>query len=349
MKLSIKEQALLAKRLSFLIKAHIPLLESLEMIKAQTISKRYNLVLASVVTDISGGQLLSTSLAKFRQTFGDFAINIISVGEASGSLSENLEYLADELKKKQVLQRKLVAAFIYPVIVTLATLGITAFLMIYLFPKIMPVFTSLNIELPLSTRIVIGLSNFIRHWGWLTLSLVVITTIGLTIYYRKSEKFRFYGDRMLLGLPIVGRVIRSYNLANLSRTLGLLLKSGLTLSDAIPITGNTIENLVYKTEFKSLALVDNRGEMISSYFAQEQNLFTNVLAQLVSVGERSGSLSSSLTYASELYEAEVDDFTKNLSSLIEPILMIFMGLIVGFIAISIITPIYGITQHLQAK
>ena len=150
-------------------------------------------------------------------------------------------------------------------------------------------------------------------------------------------------------IPIVGQIIQYYNLANSTRTLGLLLKSGINVSDAIPITGKTTSNLVYKHEFKNLGEIINRGERLSNYLKTKKAVFPDVLTQIVSVGERSGNLSNSLIYLSEMYEAEVDDFTKNLTNLIEPILMIFMGIIVGFIAISIITPIYGITQHLQPK
>lgn len=342
-----KDQTFFVKRLSFLIKAGIPVLDSLVMIKEQTRKKSYSKILDNIISDVSNGQSLSTSLSKYRGMFGDFSINIISFGESSGILSENLEYLADELKKKHALKKKIASAFVYPVIVTLATFGITGFLMVYLFPKIMPVFSSLHVELPLSTRMVIFLSNFIQNYGSYIFMVLIAGIISFILLLKKSKKFHLYFDRYMLKVPIIGNIVRDYNLANSTRTIGLLLKGGVTVSDAIPIAGKTSSNLVYKQEFKNLSKSIDRGDKISLYLSTRRDLFPDVLSQIISVGERSGNLSNSLIYLSELYEAEVDDFTKNLSSLIEPALMIFMGVLVGFIAISIITPIYSITQNLH--
>jgi type IV pilus assembly protein PilC len=346
-RMSIKDQTFFVKRLSFLIKAGIPMLESLIMIREQTRRKGYGSILDSVIADVSRGQYLSTGLGKFRHMFGDFSINIISFGESSGILSENLEYLAEELKKKEALRKKIISAFIYPAIVTMATFAITGFLMIYLFPKIMPVFSSLRITLPLSTRIVIHLSNFLQNNWLLLISTISIIIIGTVIAVKKSKTFAFAFDKSILKMPLIGNIIQSYNLANTTRTLGLLLKSGTTVSEALPIAAKVSGNLVYRKELEKLSEVIGRGEKMSVYLMKKRHLFPDVLTQIVSVGERSGNLSHSLIYLSELYEAEVDDFTKNLSGLIEPIMMIVMGLMVGFIAISIITPIYSITQNLS--
>lgn len=347
--LSTRDKAFLIKRLAFLIKAGIPILDSLNMIREQTKSKSYNYILDTVIADVSSGQYLSTSLGKFRSTFGVFSINIIGFGESTGILSDNLEYLAEELKKKQMLKKKVVGAFIYPAVVTLATLGITTFLMVYLFPKIMPVFSSINMTLPLSTRIVIFISNTVRqYWLWGSLSTVVFMC-GFFILLKKSRSVSFYFNKIILNTPLIGKIIKYYNLANWTRTLGLLLKSGITLSDAVPIAEKTITNPVYKREMNGLVKVIDRGEKMSSFIKSRKKLFPEIIPQIVSVGEKSGNLSNSLLYLSDMYETEVDDFTKNLSGLIEPVLMIFMGILVGFIAISIITPIYSITQNLNPR
>ena len=347
-RLSIREQTFFIKRLSFLIKAGIPVLDSLHMIREQTRSKSYAYILDTVIADVSNGQYLSTSLARYRSMFGDFSINIIGFGESTGILSENLEYLADELKKKYVLRKKIISAFIYPVVVVLATLGITAFLMLYLFPKIMPVFSSLHIKLPLSTRIVIFISTFGQNHGLALLGIIIAFIIVFIITLKKSKIFHFYFDKYILKIPVIGNIIKYYNLANSTRTMGLLLKSGITVSDSLPIAEKTSRNLIYKKEFRNISKRVDRGEKLSKYLRERRDLFPDVMGQIISVGERSGNLSDSFLYLSELYEGEVDDFTKNLSSIIEPALMIFMGLLVGFIAISIITPIYGITQNLHA-
>ena len=346
-RLSTKDQMFFAKRLSFLIKAGVPILESLHMISSQTTSRHSARVINSVFNDISNGSSLAKSLSRFPHIFGDFGINIIKIGESSGTLSTNLEYLADELKKRNSLHGKVVSAFVYPGIITLATLGITAFLMLYLFPKIMPIFASLHMELPLTTKIVMATSLFLQSWGLVVIGVIVAAGIVISIMKKKSRSFHFFFDHMVLSAPVLGPLIRYYNLANATRTLGLLLRGGVTLSEALPLTSDTTQNLVYKAEYWKMAESVHRGERMSSYLLTSTNLFPPVMGQLIAVGERSGNLSNTLVYLSELYEAEVDDFTKNLSSLIEPALMIIMGILVGFVAISIITPIYGITQNLH--
>lgn len=348
-RLSVKEQAFFAKRLSFLVKAGVPILESLQVLREQTKSRSLSRIIEKVIHDVSNGQYLSKSLGKFPGIFGEFAINLIQVGESSGILSQNLNYLADELKKRHALKRKVVGALVYPIFITFATLGLTIMLTVFVFPKIMPIFTSLNVKLPLSTRIVIFVSEFLRDYGLYCFFGLVLGVIGLSVVHRKSDAFRYQVDRLILNLPLFGSMIRYYNLANMCRTMGLMLKSGIRLSEAIPITAETTGNRVFKRELERLAEAALRGGDLSVYLKKRKDIFPEMLAQLVSVGERTGSLSDTFMYLAELYESEVEDLTKNLSSLIEPVLMIVMGLLVGIIAISIITPIYEITQHLTPQ
>ncbi len=330
-RLSTKDQAFFAKRLSFLIKAGIPILDSLTIIRDQTKNKNYKSILDTIILDVSNGQYLARSLTKFQNIFGDFSINMISFGESSGILSENLDYLAQELKKKDALKKI-----------------ITGFLMIYLFPKIMPVFGSLHITLPFSTKVVIFFSKFLIHWGILFVLIMTVLVITLIISIKKTPKWHFYFDKFILRIPFIGKMVKNYNLANITRTMGLLLKSGITINETLTITSKTSPNLVYKNELTKVITKVDRGEKISNHFLKNSFLFPDILTQIVAVGERSGNLSNSLLYLSELYENEVEEFTKNLSSLIEPCLMIIMGLLIGFIAVSIITPIYSITQNIHS-
>ncbi len=345
--LSTADQIFFVKRLSFLIRADIPILESLVMIRGQTTSKKFTRALDAIIDDISEGHSLAKSLEKFHTLFSDFAVHIIDFGEQSGTLSTNLEYLAVEMNKRKILSRKILSAFAYPAIVTLATLGITAFLVMYLFPKIMPVFTSLHIKLPITTRIVIWLSNFIRADFIFIVLFVFVAVVAYVTARKKFLTFRLHTDSACLKIPLIGTIIQEYNLANITRTLGLLLQSGATLSGAIPIVVKTATNSVYKKGLADIAPVIDRGEKMSAYFETRRKLFPDIFTQIVSVGERSGNLSNSLLYLSTLYEEQVDEYTKNISTLIEPVLMVVMGVVVGFIAVSIITPIYGITQNLH--
>lgn len=346
---STKEQTFFAKRMSFLVKAGVPLVECLQLIRSQTKSKAKGRVYDSIIAEVSAGQYLSNSLATFKRLFGDFAVNLIRVGEQSGILSQNLEYLADELQKKQVLQRKVIGTLIYPIFITVATLGVTTVLTAYIFPKLMPIFASLHVQLPLTTRALIATSAYLHTWGIITALGLIALFIALFVIRNTYESARLWGDRILLRIPLAGSVARAYNLTNFCRTLGLLLRSGIMLCEALAITAETTTNRVYRESCVRLAEQITRGEPLSRGISARPDLYPDMLAHLLSVGEKTGNLSTTLTYLGELYEAEVDELTKGLSSSIEPVLMLVMGLLVGLIAVSVITPIYSITQHLSPK
>lgn len=346
---SVKEQTLFAKRLSFLVKANVPILESLHLIRKQTKSKSKMRVYDSVIKDVSNGQYLSSSLGKYKNLFGGFAINIIRVGETGGILSQNLAYLADELTKKYALQRKVVGALVYPAFITVATLGLTGLLTVFIFPKLMPIFMSLHVDLPWSTRFLIWLADFLSH-NWLYLLLAIVFVIVLWFVLRaKFYRVRYFGDKLLLKIPFAGKIATNYNLTNFCRTLGLFLRSGMHLTEAIAIVGETTTNLVYREACAEIAKCIVKGEQISKSLERRKDIFPDTLTHMVAIGETTGNLANTLVYLSELYENEVDELTKSLSSSIEPILMIMMGLLVGIIAVSVITPIYAITQNLQPK
>ena len=344
---SLKEQALFAKRLAFLINAGVPIVEALSVLRSQMEGKRHVVIFDQILKDVTGGKSLSQSFGRFPKIFGGFAIHIIRVGESSGTLFQNLNYLSDELKKRQALRRKIVGAFIYPALITVATLGMTVFLMVYLFPKIVPIFTSLHAQLPISTRMVMAVSGLLVNYGlWVFFIVAVIISAGVFIVKRNSSIQMLLG-KGYLHTPLISGMLHSYNLANGSRTLGLLLKSGVRFSEALSVTADVTRNCVYQRAYNDLCMVVVRGDKISTYLALHKNLFPDTMTHMISVGERSGTLPDTLIYLSEMYDGEVEDFTKNLSTLIEPALMIVMGVLVGFIAISIITPIYGITQNLH--
>lgn len=344
---STKDQAHFSKRLSFLIHAGVPIVESLRILRRQTKSKRKAIVYDKLISDVSNGQFLATSLAKLKYGFSNFAVNIIKTGETSGTLDQNLNYLAEELKKKRALQQKVVSAFIYPIFITVATLGLTGLLTAFIFPKIRPIFESLHVELPLSTKILIWASDFLINDGLYLIMGTVLGVIGITLLIKKVKPVRFFVHRWILIVPLIGSIVQNYIMANFCRTLGLLLKGGVRITEAITITGDTMTNVVYQKELTAIAHGVLKGEKISQHLLRRPHLFPDLLTQMISIGESTGNLTESLTYLSEMYEHEVDELTKNLSSTLEPVLMIFMGLLVGFVAVSVITPIYNITQNLH--
>src|SRR6185437_1164655 len=312
-----KEQTLFAKRLSFLVKANIPIVESLYLIRKQTKSRSKVKIFESVINDVSNGQYLATSLSKFGTIFGEFTVNIIRVGELSGILGQNLQYLAEELTKKQALRAKVVGALVYPLFITVATLGVTSLITAFIFPKLMPIFSSLHIQLPLTTRMLIAVSAYLCAWGVATLLAMAVFVCVVVLIRSKSEKVRLLFDGLACKVPLMGAVMKSYNLANFCRTLGLLLKSGVSLPEAISISADTTRNLVYQKAYRVLAKNVTKGEPISRTLERMPALFPDTMTYMISIGETTGDLTATLAYLSDLYEAEVDELTKNLSSSIE--------------------------------
>jgi type II secretory pathway component PulF len=342
----IQDQILLAKRLGMILRSGMPIMEGLHMLSEGKHTRSSKFIFESITFDVSHGQPLSSGLAKFDRIFGDFCINIVRVGETSGTLHENLDYLAEELKKKQTLKRKVVGALIYPALIVVATLGIAVMLTVYIFPKIIPIFQSVKADLPFSTRLLITLSEFLSHWGLLLLAGIVVGIVAF-IFLLRIPRFHYAVDALLLRIPLFGKLSQFYNLSNISRTLALLLKSDVRIVPSVELVAASTRNLLYRQ-----ALLDSRerlikGQKMSMQFKAEPRLFPPLFTQMVTVSEATGNLSGSLMYISALYEEEINELTKNLTTLIEPILMVVMGLVVGFIAISIITPIYSITQNLN--
>ena len=343
LKVSLQEKILLTRNLAIMVRAGMPLLDSINLLQGQTKSKSLAKILSGVAADVSNGQFLSKSLDKYHNVFGDLFTNIIRIGETSGTLPENLNYLSDELKKKSELRKKVIGALIYPIVIVTATFGITLMMAIFIFPKITPVFASLHVDLPMSTKILIAVSDLLTKNGLSALGALA----GLIIAFwglLKIYKIKFYSHLALIYLPLVGQMSRDVNIANFTRTLGMLLKSGIKIVEAINITSDTLSNLVYREELKKLAAHTQKGESISKYLSNHPRLFPPMLVNMISVGENTGNLSETLLYLADFYAARVDDITKNLSTALEPILMVVMGLTVGFVAISVISPIYQVTQ-----
>ncbi len=341
----IAEQILFMKRLGMVLRSGMPIMEGLHMMGAESRTKSAGYIYQSLVIDVSSGNTLSSGLNKFPKVFGEFGINIVRIGERSGTLHENLEYLAGELKRKQTLRRKVIGALIYPAVIVFATVGITVMLTVYIFPKIVPIFESVKADLPLSTRMLMIISNFLSNSGlWLVAGLVALVVAYFALL--RLKKFHLFMDAVLIKIPLFGKLSRLYNLTNITRTMALLLKSDVRIVESIELVADSTRNLVYKRELFRARDRLIQGQNISSQFTQRGDLFPPLMSQMSKIAESTGNLSTTFDFLSDMFEEEIDELTKNMTTLIEPILMIVMGLVVGFIAISIISPIYSITQNL---
>jgi len=341
----LTEKVLFARHIAVAIKSGMTLNEGLKLVLSQTKSKTFRQILTTIVNDTNNGMFLSASMSKYQDVFGELFVNIVRVGETSGTLVENLNYLAVELKKKKELASKVRGAMIYPMVILCATLGIVATLMIGVFPKILPVFASMNIKLPITTKILIASSTFMSTYTFYVIGGVFIFIFAFW-YISHFDFFKHAWHHVILRLPVIGGIAVKVNSATLTRTLGLLLNSGVQIIEAVNITASTLDNYVYKHELAKAGETLRRGDMLTSYLKKNPKLFPPIMTNMIEVGENTGNLIENLNYLSEFYGGDVDEVLKNLSSIIEPILLLVMGLLVGFMALSVITPIYQISQSL---
>jgi type II secretory pathway component PulF len=296
---------------------------------------------------VESGVPLSRALADSHYILGTFARNLIRIGEASGTLPENLEYVAVELKTKHELRKQLIQAMIYPAIIIMATVVISVFLIVVIFPKIIPIFQSVHSTLPWSTRALMATSYVLIHYGWWLLFTVVIG-LGVLRFSQRSTVIRQVTERGFLRVPVVGKLISSYQIALGCRTFGILLASEVRITEAVSIVSQSTEHTLYREAWIQIGTRVATGQRLSSEILRYPVLFPMIVVQMIQAGETTGTLSDALGFLAAIYESDVRDITKNLTTLLEPLLMLVMGLMVGFIAVSIITPIYGITQYLHA-
>jgi type II secretory pathway component PulF len=344
-RLSLKDKMLFARHMDMMTRSGMQILDALEILKKQTTSKSFLSMLDGLIAEVRNGQFLSVGMQKYRTIFGDFFINLIRVGETSGTLSENFRYLAEELEKKGELQSKIRGAMAYPIIILIATLGITGLLSFFIFPKILPVLTSLNAELPMTTRIFIASSGFLFSYGLQILGIMVVGVIIFSVLLR-LRSFKLIWHNAILSIPYVGKVSTEINIIGLSRTLNLLLHGGVQIVEALDITADTLTNLVYQDEVRRIAESVRRGEPMSRAMIANPRLFPSTYSQMASVGENTGKLDETMVFLADFYESELDNSTKSMSNVLEPALLLVMGGVVMFVAVSIITPIYSMTQNL---
>jgi type IV pilus assembly protein PilC len=344
-RVSLRDKVLFARHLAIGIKSGMSLQDSLRLIADQAKSKSFKIILNDLITDTNNGMFLSKSMERYASVFGQLFINVVRVGETSGTLTENLNYLAVELKKKSALYSKIRSALIYPAVILVATIGIVATLMIGVFPKILPVFSSLRIELPMSTRILIATSRFTSSYFFVIIGVIILLAIAI-VFISKYEWFKHSWHHVLLRLPIAKQISVKVNCSSIARILGLLLNSGVKIIEAVNVTADALDNRVYRHELKTAGETLRRGDFFSIYLAKNPKIFPPIFTNMIQVGENTGNLTENLQYLSEFYEEDVDNVLKNLNSIIEPFLLVFMGLLVGFIAISVITPIYRISESL---
>ena len=342
-KVSLVEKVTFIKNLAVMLKSGFPVSRALHVLSEQSANSTFTKALADVASQVEAGQTLADAMARYPKIFSNLFTNVVKVGEISGNLEQTLFGLATQLKKDHDLIRKTKGAMIYPAIVLFAMFLVSVVMFTFVLPKLTSLFDEFEVELPVLTRAILALVGFMKSYGLFILLAAIAGVAGLVASLRYPS-VRFVLDGLALRAPIVGQVAKYTNLARLCRTLASLLRSGMPILESIRVTGEALGNSRYRAAINEAEKLIRSGTQLSATLRNYPKLFTSLLVSMVTVGEESGTVDAVLEEVAEFYEAEVDQTVSNLSSVLEPALMLIVGIGVAILALGLIMPIYSITQ-----
>jgi len=344
-KVATKDVAVFFRQFSVMIDAGLPLVQCLEILAANQENQYFQKCLTGVRQTVEGGSTLSNAMRQYPKLFDDLTTNMIEAGEAGGILDTILQRLALYVEKSVKLKSAIKSALIYPVsVISMAVLVVGALLK-FVVPIFANMFSSMQVELPLPTKIVIGLSNFVGRFWWLVLLFLVVLVIAVR-EVRKNPKGRYMFDKMLLNLPVLGIVLRKIAVARFTRTLGTLITSGVPILEGLAITARTSGNAVLEDALMKVRKAVEEGRTIVDPL-KECGVFPNMVTQMIGVGEATGAMDAMLQKIADFYEDEVDAATKDMLTLLEPIMIGFLGVAVGGIVISLYMPLFSMIAKLS--
>lgn len=343
----VKTQDLIvfSHNMSAMMTAGLSLSRGLSILERQTKNLAFKKTIKALIDEISKGSTLSAGMAKFPKVFSPIFVSMVHAGEESGGLSDALLVIGDQLEKSYLLGKKVKGALIYPsvVIATLLIIGVLMF--IYVVPTLASTFKELNTELPASTKFIIGLSDFLTNHLLIGILILVAFATTMFMLIRTKKGHRMF-EFALFRIPVVGNIVRQSNAARTARTMSSLLSSGVDMLEAINITRDVLQNSYYKEVMKEAGERVQKGIPLSSVFAENTYIYPLLVGDMIEVGEETGKLSDMLLNVAVFYENEVDDTTKNMSTIIEPVLMVVIGASVGFFAVSMISPMYSVMGNI---
>jgi len=344
-KVPIKDLAVFFRQFSVMIDAGLPLVQCLEILAANQENQVFQKSLTGVRTSVESGSTLSNAMRGYPKIFDDLTTNMIEAGEAGGILDTILQRLATYVEKAVKLKAAVKSALIYPVsVISIACLVIGALLK-YVVPIFANMFNSMGVDLPLSTAIVIHLSQFVGRFWWLGFGSLIALFLGIK-YVRKDPKGRYILDKMLLNLPVLGLVLRKIAVARFTRTLGTLITSGVPILEGLAITAKTSGNAVLEDALMKVRKAVEEGRTIVDPL-KECGVFPNMVTQMIGVGEATGAMDAMLQKIADFYEDEVDTATKDMLTLLEPIMIGFLGIAVGGIVVSLYMPLFSMIAKLS--
>jgi len=345
--ISLNEKIGFVENLSIMLKSGISLTRALKILVKQTKNERFKAIIADINQQVETGKSLAEALSRHSNIFSNIFISMVKVGEMSGSLDKSLEYLTIQLHREADLKSKVRGAMIYPSVIVSTMVIIGILMSIFVLPKLTSIFKEFdNIDLPFMTKVVIGVADFMAGNAVIVILSLVILITGLILFFRTFAGQKFLGG-LLVRLYIIGPIVRKINLARFARILSSLLKSGIPIVEGLEVAGNSINNIPYRELIINSAEQVRLGKDLTETLSKDEILFPVLVVQMLEVGEESGTVEEMLSQLAVHYEEEVDTIMKNLSSIIEPLLLLLIGGVVGILAVALISPIYSISQSIK--
>jgi type IV pilus assembly protein PilC len=344
-KVKTPEKIAFARNLGTMIKAGLSVTRAISVMEKQTRNRKLKSILISLSEGVSKGQPLSESMKNHQDMFSTLFVSMVRSGEESGNLAGSLKVVALQMEKSYLLAKKVKGAMLYPIIIISLMIVIGVLMMVYMVPTLTETFKGLGVDLPLSTRVIIFISDFLRS-SYLLIIALVVAMVPATIGFAHSKKGKRFLNKLILKIPIIGNLAKEINAARTARTLSSLLSSGVDIVVAIGVTQEVLQNVFYKEVLNEAQKSVEKGDPMSSVFVRHEDLYPVFVGEMVSVGEETGQMSEMLLNVATFYENEVDQKTKDMSTIIEPLLMIIIGVGVGLFAISMLSPTYSLVEKI---
>jgi len=341
-KVSLNDRVNFTLQISTMLSSGLTLSQSLALFTSQLKPGLFKEIVSEISKNVEVGVSFSEALSKFEAVFPPTYLSLVKAGEASGNLDVVLTRLADTLEKQRDFRAKVKGALIYPAIISVAMVGVFILIIVFVVPKLTSMYSSLNIELPLPTKIMIGLSDFFITKWYLVILIAILISLGFN-YYKKSKAGKYQLAKMSLRLPIFGKINKEKELTEFARTLSLLISAGVPIVESLNISSKAVSNVLYIDAIKASAQKVEKGTPLSETIALNA-IFPPIVFQMINVGQETGKMDEVLGKLSLYFENEVDRKLKNLSVALEPLIMMVLGLMVGVLILSIITPIYKLTS-----
>lgn len=338
---------LFTRQLSTLQDAGLPIVQSLQILTDMQRPGAFRGILGQVTEDVQGGTMLSDAMARHPKVWDKLYTNLVKAGETAGALDIILRRLSEFREKAQKLKKKVIGALIYPVAVLTIAVAILTFIMVFIVPKFEQIFLDLQIRLPALTVLLMTMSNVVANWWWVILTAIIFSVVGIKIF-RGTEAGGAIVDRLSLKVPVLGGVIKKGSVARFTRTLGTLVTSGVGFLDALDITKSATPNIVVRNAIQDVRDSVKEGETINEPL-RRSGVFDDIVVNMIKVGEETGELDKMLIKIADNYDEEVDAAVAAMMALLEPALIIFMGLAVGFIVIALFLPLISIIEQLNAQ